>query len=136
MLSTLLEKLGFEVSRRASIDRYYILRTRVGSVFVHRFKRDDRSDTYHSHPWTWVSLIFGCYDDQRLGDVPRRKWFVNTCRAGKVHRVTLPLGPVWTILVHGSRRERWKVYAADGRLLEVEPWRGVGNVARKEYVEP
>ena len=131
-----LERLGMQVSRRASIDRYYMLRTRWGSLFVHHFKRDDRTDTFHTHPWSWVSLIFGAYDDQRLADVPRRKWFVNWCRAGVAHRVTLPCGPVWTILIHGPRRVRWQVHAPDGRVLEVEPWRGVGNIARKEYVEP
>lgn len=136
MIDTLLTRLGIQVSRRASIDRYYLLRTRFGSVFLHRFKRDDRTDTFHTHPWTWVSLIFGCYDDQRFGAAPRRKWFLNTCRAGVMHRVTLPRGPVWTLLVHGPRRVRWQVHAADGQLVEVEPWRGVGNIARKEYIEP
>lgn len=124
------------VSRRASVDRYYLLRTRFGSLFVHHIKRDDRSDTFHTHPWWWVSVIWGYYDDQRLGGEPRRKWFLNWCGVDTVHRVTLPRGPVWTFLVHGPRRRRWKVYSKGGTLLEVEPWRGMGNVARKEYYEP
>lgn len=132
-LASFLERHGVQVSRRASVDRYYLIRSRVGSVFLHYIKRDDKTDTFHSHPWTWLSLVLGGYDDQRLGDVPRRRWFVNWCRADVVHRITLPRGPVWTILVHGPRRVHWRVFSKDGHVLEVEPWRGMGNVARQEY---
>ena len=124
-----------DVSRRASIDRHYLVRTPLFSLFVHNFKHDDKTDTFHTHPWSWVSLILGCYDDQRFGGEPRRRWFLNWCKAGVAHRVTLPRGPVWTILIHGPRRVQWAVYSASGVQLEVEPWRGMGNLARKEYVD-
>lgn len=121
------------VSRRASIDRYYLLQTRWVSVFLHRFKRSDTPRTLHSHPWNWVSFIFGEYTDERVGSRKRRRW-LNWCPVGVPHRVVLTSGPVWTICVHGPRKARWAVYDLHGKLLEEEPWRGMGNIARQEYM--
>lgn len=125
-----------KVSRRANLDRYYLISTRWFSVFAHRVHHDEHVGIYHTHPWSWVSFVFGVYDDHRValtGPWHRRVFGLNACRAGVPHRVTLVNGPVWTLCVHGPRRCQWAVYDAGGNVLEVEPWRGVEKPERKEY---
>jgi hypothetical protein len=74
-----------------------------------------------------VSFILGGYLEERFGEAPRRRYLLNVIRADRFHRVTLPHGPVWSLFVHGRRRNRWAVKSRAGRVLSEEPWRGVGG---------
>lgn len=133
-----------KVSRRGTNDRYYLVQTRWFGVYVHRIHHDE-GETYHTHPWSWFSIVFGAYDDHRLHRSGTDGWLVthssrrvrywNRCRAGEAHRVTLPRGPVWTICFRGRRRGRWEVQDAEGAVLEVEPWTGMENPTRTEYAQ-
>jgi len=116
-----------KVSRRDNLDRYYLLQAFGFGLFVHRIHHSEDTDTFHSHPWGWFSLIFGSYVEERLDEAPRTRRWWNRIRAGEAHRVELPKGPVWTILVHGRRRVPWQVFDRSGRVLDTEPWRGVGG---------
>lgn len=124
-----------KVSRRATVDRYYIVKLAGFAVFVHHIHHDDPPDVMHSHPWPWLSIILGSYDEERFGEPVRRRRLFNFIRAGDPHRVTLPNGPVWTILIHGRRRCPWAVIDRDGVVIDVEPWRGVENPDRTSYVK-
>lgn len=117
------------------MDRYYVFEAFGYAIFVHKIKKSDPRGVMHSHPWSWISLIFGSYCDKRLGGTETVRNFFNFCRSGVHHQVTLlDDKPVWTILIHGKRRCEWSVIdSVTGRLLEVEPWRGVENLDRTEY---
>lgn len=114
------------VSRRASIDRYYLLSFRGYGLFLHRLKQSDPEDTLHTHPWNGASLILGAYKEFRLGSQPAWRVGFNFVRAKVPHRVELPF-PLWTLFLHGPRSNTWGVYELDGTLIELEPWRGVGG---------
>lgn len=122
-----------KVSRRGSIDRYYVLQLWGFAIFVHRIHHSDPAEVYHDHPWSFFSLIFGWYLEERPGKRPRRRWLWNWVRAGHPHRVTITR-PVWTLLFHGRRKGEWKVYDNDGRVKEVEPWTGTEKPERKSYL--
>ena len=115
-----------KVSRRDNLDRYYLVQAFGYGIFLHRIHHDEGL-SLHSHPWSWASLIFGSYVEERLGEAPRVRRGWNAMRAGVAHRVVIPNGPVWTLLVHGRRRVPWKVFDRGGHVLDVEPWRGVGG---------
>lgn len=123
-----------KVSRRGTLDRYYVLSLSRFAVFVHRIHHSDPPGSMHTHPWSWLSLIFGSYVEERPGKKPRRRWLLNWCRAGQPHRVTIAR-PVWTVLVHARRRCKWAVTDDAGNVLEVEPWTGTENPERKQYLE-
>lgn len=55
-----------KVSRGASLDRYYLLKLFGFGVFLHKIHHDDPFRLYHSHPWNFISIIFGWYDEGRL----------------------------------------------------------------------
>lgn len=118
-----------KISRRDNLDRYYVLQAFGFGLFVHRIHHDEVVDVFHSHPWSGVSFILGSYLEERLGEAPVLRRFLNVVRATRFHRVTLPHGPVWTVFIHGRRPKshRWAVKHRDGRILDVEPWRGVGG---------
>ena len=116
-----------KVSRRDNLDRYYVLQAFGYGIFLHRIHHDETVDIFHSHPWDGWSLIFGGYLEERFREPPRFRWLFNTIRASRFHRVSLPRGPVWSLFVHGRRKNRWAVKHRDGRILDVEPWRGVGG---------
>jgi len=116
-----------KVSRRDNLDRYYLLQAFGFGLFLHKIHHDEDADTFHSHPWSWVSLIFGRYVEERLGEAKREHRWWNAVPAGVAHRVDLPLGPVWTLMLHGRRRCAWQVFDRSGAVLAVDPWRGVGG---------
>lgn len=117
----------FRVSRRDSLDRYYLFKFLGFGVFLHRIKQSDPDTAFHTHPWDGVSLIFGSYTEHRFGKRSALRRFLNFVRATTPHRVELSRGPVWTIFFHGRRYNRWGVFDADGCMIEAEPWRGIGG---------
>lgn len=121
------------VSRRGSIDRYYLFQRWGYGVFLHRIHASDNPTVFHNHPWPWFSVFFGKYTEERLGDKPRLRRFANWAQSWVPHRVTLTHGPVWTIFVHGRRNNVWGVFDSSGRRLSNEPWRGLGNPERISY---
>jgi len=124
------------VSRRESLDRYYLLSFRGFGLFLHRIKKADPEDTLHSHPWDGVSLILGAYQETKVGEAPRWKVGLNLLKGDVPHRVSLPFGPVWTLFLHGRRYNQWGVFDLEGNLLEAEPWRGVEDESRTSYRKP
>jgi hypothetical protein len=144
-LSAFLKHVRAKASRRANVDRYYLLSTRWFGVFLHRIHHDDKPGIYHTHPWSWFSIVFGSYWDMRPASVDGgetafldicrarlvRGW--NLCLAGLPHRVVLNKRPVWTLCFHGPRRVKWQVQDGAGRVLETEPWTGTEKPQRTEY---
>jgi hypothetical protein len=117
-----------KVSKRDTVDRWYIFSLWGFALFGHKIHHDEEKDVYHNHPWSGISLIFGSYCEEKLGDIPKIKWIFNFIRAKTFHRVTLPNGPVWTLFFHFRRSNRWSVVDKNGIIICNEPWRGVeGN---------
>jgi hypothetical protein len=116
-----------KVSRRDNLDRYYIIQAFGFGLFVHRMHHDEDLDIFHSHPWDGISFILGGYLEEQFDPVPKMKWFFNVIKAETFHRVSLPNGPVWSVFIHGRRKNRWAVKHRDGTILDVEPWRDVGG---------
>jgi hypothetical protein len=121
------------VSRRACVDRYYLLQWRGFGLFLHHIHHSDPINVTHNHPWNFVSLIFGNYVEYRKGRSVRR-WGFNFLRAGVQHRIQITK-PVWTLVLHGRRSVEWTVCdEVTGEVIRREPWRGVGNIEQTSYV--
>jgi hypothetical protein len=118
--------------KNSSLHRWYLWRTSVFGIFVHRFNRSDEPESYHSHPWHGVSLIFGSYQEQCLGSESQKRTWMNLISADVPHRVDIER-PVWTIFIHGPRLQRahpmskevgWGFFDAEGNVTFWNPWRG------------
>ncbi len=123
-----------KVSKRDNLDRYYLLKLFGYGVFLHKIHHDEDVDVYHNHPWDGISLIFGSYLEERLGEQPKVKRFINIVKAERYHRVSLPKGLTWTLFIHGRRYNKWTVVNKKGKVLSEEPWRGVDG-EQKSYVK-
>ena len=118
----------FRVSKRDNLDRYYLFELFGFAVFLHKIHHDEEVGVLHSHPWNGLSFIFGSYLEEKVGKPKRRVRFFNRIVAPVHHRVELAdTKPVWTIFFHGRRYNRWEVVDSTGKILDVEPWRGVGG---------
>lgn len=141
--------IRFRASRRANLDRFYLIQTPWFGVFLHRIKKSDKEGVYHTHPWSWFSIVFGRYIDVRLAPADRgelsflgqpvyvnRKAGFNSCPAGLAHRVVLEGDkPVWTLCFRGPRRCQWKVIDTNRNVVEIEPWSGTEKPERVEYAQ-
>jgi hypothetical protein len=124
-----------KVSRGKSLDRFYIL----PRVFIHRIHDDDPARTYHSHPWDGVSFIFGCYWEEFMDGTRRLRVGINFLKAERHHRVILRRkgispypSPVWTLFVHGKKKEnhKWSIRRPGEEVFE--PWRGAPGLKNYE----
>jgi hypothetical protein len=133
----LISGINFKVSEGDSLNRYYIWKLFGFGVMLHRIHGSDPEGIYHNHPWPFVSLIFGRYvewvadvqwDDGRIVGITHTghsRRFINF--GGKRHhRVEIPYGPVWTVILHGPRNNRWSTINKDGGIA-YEPWKGAGK---------
>jgi hypothetical protein len=97
------------------LDRWRILETPWGSIFLHRIGTPDSRPTLHDHPWSFVSIVLaGGYLERRLNlhtrqVEARRVRRVNVMRRDDSHAITALEGgrPCWTLLLVGARRRKW-----------------------------
>lgn len=108
-------------------------------LFVHRIHHSDPVGTYHSHPWSGLSIIFGRYKEIFPGEhylggcaeyVAERRFF-NWVRAGRHHRVVVDK-PVWTLFFHLRKSNQWEIIDDKGNKVEA-PWEG--DKGHKSYTE-
>ncbi len=90
--------------------RWVLLSTRWFKVYIHRFVGDDWSRDLHDHPKRFVTVgLWGRYLEH--GPAGRRRlWrapFFRTFPAAHVHRITLPAGEAWTLVVVGQTEREW-----------------------------
>lgn len=98
------------------LTRWTIWRTRVGSLYLHRFHRSDH-DVMHDHPWPFVSLILwrGYVEETPRGR--SRKWpGMLLCRPARhVHRVELLSGrPAVSLVLTGPVVRPWGFWTPTG----------------------
>lgn len=106
--------------------RYFILKTRWGSLFLHKIVRSDDDPDPHDHPWDFTSFILASgYGDQqwfwdgstryfhRLERVKPRT--VVRRRAEHTHRVIIEPGkPAWTLVFTKNKRRPWYFVTESG----------------------
>lgn len=84
------------------------------ALFIHRLYRSDPDQHLHDHPWDWISIPLGFYEEEDASGthtcwplVPRFR------KAEYAHRLYL-LNPVWTIFIHFRRRREWGFHTHTG----------------------
>jgi hypothetical protein len=97
------------------LDRYHVHESKPWNVRYHHIRTSDPSDL-HDHPWDYVTtLLAGAYlevteDGAQLYRAPRTL----VRQAEDAHRLELPEGPVWSLLVTGPVRRPWGFYTDRG----------------------
>ena len=89
--------------------RYFILRTPLLGIYIHRFLRSDNDRHVHDHPWSFWTLLFHRGYWEHLPDgsrVWRRRWSLLFRPAEWQHWVEIS-EPVWTLVVRLRKKRDW-----------------------------
>lgn len=121
-----------KVSKRDNCDRYYLIKFLGFGVFLHKIHTDEELDLYHNHPWSWISIIFGSYIEERFGKKPRIKRLINFAKSTTFHRITVSR-PVWTLFLHFRRNNNWQVKNGDNQIISEEPWRVLVDIPHIDH---
>lgn len=91
------------------LQRYYILKTPILSVYIHHWLKDDEADM-HDHPWPFLILVLkqGYREILPSGPKIRKPWRVfghlPTCK----HRIELiDNKPSWSLVIMGPKVREW-----------------------------
>jgi len=106
----------------------WLARTPRGYVRVHHILRSDDDRALHDHPFDFTSLILrGSYIEHVPADPTRpggptvsQRYGPGSIlrrRAEDPHRLVLPDGPVWTLVLTEKKRRDWGFHLAEGWLL-------------------
>jgi hypothetical protein len=80
------------------------------SLRLHKFHKGDDDRAYHDHPWWFISLPIGSYQEHTPQNTPKK---IKACRlyfrrAKHQHIVKLlSTKPVWTIILTGRKTRNW-----------------------------
>jgi hypothetical protein len=98
-----------------ALDRYHVHEAKTWNVRYHQIRTPDPAD-FHDHPWDYVTtLVAGAYLELTPGGSTLYRAPVTLIRrAEDLHRLELPEGPVWTLLVTGPVRRRWGFHTSRG----------------------
>ena len=99
------------------LTRYYLVRTRWLSVFLHIFHCSDEDRALHDHPWNYVTFLLwrGYYEHTPKGVF--RRWPLTFAfhPARWRHRVELVDGkPAVTLFIHFKRLRSWGYHLSTG----------------------
>lgn len=131
--------------------RYDVLKTRLGSVYLHEFFRSDKDRCTHDHAWSFLTIILrGGYWEEVVtrtavmaipgrpyaqaeqvvgkGRYWRRPGYIGLYRAEHAHRIELDPDPArpkpWSLVLVGPKRRAWGFWGPHGWV----PWvKGQGN---------
>lgn len=100
------------------MQRYFIIggpRANGESARYHHILKSD-GQHLHDHPWDFLSVILrGTYlETTEHGEREHGRGSVLIRKAEDLHRLTLPTGPVWTLVVVGVARRTWGFDTPDG----------------------
>ena len=103
------------------LDRYHLVESAAVSIRFHHVVTPDRGEL-HDHPWDYVTtLVAGCYlEITEEGSELYRAPATLIRSAEHAHRLELPEGPCWSLIVTGPARRRWGFHTAAGWVA----WRG------------
>lgn len=88
--------------------RYFLLRTRWFSVYLHHFLRSDYDRCFHDHPWSFVTVLLsgGYYEHTPAGTFWRRRFSILRRPAVWQHWVEI-CRPVWTLIIVSRKCREW-----------------------------
>lgn len=88
--------------------RYFLLRTRWLSIYLHHLVASDEDRALHDHPWSFLTFLLtgGYYEYTEDGRFWRRQFSALYRPAEWAHRLELTR-PVWTLVFRWSRRREW-----------------------------
>lgn len=95
--------------------RFYLLKTRWFSVFLHYLAKSDEDRFNHCHPWNWIAILLtGTYvEEDESGYHKRWPLWPRFRKAEYSHRLHLSK-PIWTLFIHFRRRRRWGFWTDKG----------------------
>jgi len=114
----------FDLKRTADgsiyLTRWWLVKTPLGGIALHRMSAPDARPTLHDHPFSFLSVVLrGSYYEHRLE--PRtmrvtRRWVTrfNLVRKHDAHTIAvLGADVVWTLLFVGKHRRTWGFWEPD-----------------------
>lgn len=94
--------------------RWWLVKTPVGGVALHRMTAPDARPTLHDHPFSFLSIVLrGGYYERRLDARTMQvssRWVrrLNLMRKHDAHTIAALGAPVvWTLLLIGKHRRTW-----------------------------
>lgn len=112
------------------LHRFFILRTPLGGIFLHRFMESDPDEELHNHMWPGFSIILsGSYKEEKMSKakLPVKTKIVkpgniNIIGKDDFHRVELQTADVWTLFFYFRKvRSDWGFLHPV--TLQYTPWR-------------
>jgi|SRR5579859_6280632 len=95
--------------------RYFLLRSAILGIYLHKLCRSDEDRALHDHPWTFVSIILTGGYIEHTPDGQRRYWpgAILYRPAEWQHRLELDR-PAWTLVFRFRRRREWGFHCPGG----------------------
>lgn len=88
--------------------RYFLLRTRWFSLYLHHFVRSDNDRHFHDHPWGFCTfLLTGGYWENTPGGRFWRRRFSVLCRPAEWQHWVEIKRPVWTLILVTRKSREW-----------------------------
>jgi len=109
------------------LERWYIVRSKKFSMYVHKFVRSDEDRALHDHPWNFLVIpIWRGYNEYNLKGI-RRVYPIFGTRYRKAeyrHRVKLINNKeAWSIFVTFNKRRMWGFWPIYGFVDYKKWWR-------------
>lgn len=115
-------------NNKVHFKRFYLVKTKWFSVFLHKFTHPDLDRDPHDHPWSFLSIIlWGGYTEAvytnmgayTVAELKTRKWF-SFKHWWTPHQVLEVKNPTWTLVFAGKNRGTWGFHTKDGWVPEPE----------------
>ena len=109
------------------LSRYYIFGNATSRWFLalHLIHKSDADAHVHSHPFHYVACQLAglMYEVQPDGVHKRRAGYLRIRRRSSVHRLILPVGPVWSLFFGFGRRGSWG-FLVNRRIIDFREYLG------------
>lgn len=107
--------------------RWRLLQTPLGSVYIHRIFRADQDLHCHDHPWSFVGVVLsGGYIARRLEPSGASKYVSSVVSYNKstdFHQIcSMNKVPTTTLVITGPRNREWG-YSVDGNWMHHKEYR-------------
>lgn len=108
--------------REPYLTRYFIIRSRLFSIYIHHFHKSDEGYFLHDHPSDFITIILkgGYYEWMKQGGF-FKEWphlrlpgDIIFRKAEILHRVELYKNECWTLVFLFRRRRNWGFYTDKG----------------------
>jgi hypothetical protein len=89
--------------------RYYLLRTRWFSIFLHQLNAPHWHQECHDHPWSFIAILLlrGYLEKVNGKDHRRYPGSILWRPATFLHNVITPYGTSWSIILASPRSREW-----------------------------